>query len=111
MSRTPTPPGLERLQYTEPVLPGAPLPAVADLPPPLERLEQLADLIDDAVVHALRRKDVRAYMEAIATSKPDLFFKYVQLAVDAKKGGNGGGGRAGQIISPLAPTALDRPMN
>lgn len=91
-------------------LPGAGLPApsvAAQMAPAVSRDTALVDVLDDAVAHAIAHHDARAYMEALAKQKPDLFFKYVQLVLTAKAAA--GPSKAAAILTPIGRSALDVP--
>lgn len=75
-----------------------------ELPPQ----DAIRDALDDAVAHAIATLGARDYFLSMARSKPDLFHKYVQLvlATNATPGA-AGKTRTYQVVSPLAPSALD----
>lgn len=116
MSRTPAPPDVEPFTFTSTLpVPGAPLPEPPATQPALghELLANnaLLDAIERGVAHAFAAKDPCAYMEALATRKPELFYKFCQLVIDAKlkAQGNNALGRMSPIITALPASMLDRP--
>jgi hypothetical protein len=110
MSRTQTPADIVSLYpATELPLPGATLPAPQDVPQPpkVTQANAMLDTIDDAVTHALAHHDPRAYFQALAKQKPDLFYKYVALVAQARAEMRGT--RVAAILAPLGRSALDEP--